>query len=387
MAPSARTRVCVVTGTRAEYGLLRPIMRGLADDPRFTLQVVATGAHLSPEFGMTVTTIEDDGFTVDDRVAMLLSSDSPVGVAKSIGLTTIGFADTFARLQPDLVLVLGDRYEILGVVQAALVARLPVVHLSGGDVTEGAIDDAIRHAITKMSHLHLPFSEASAARIRQLGEDPRRVVVTGNPGLDELVAAPAPSRAEVGEALGFELREHNLLVTYHPVTLADEPPAASFQALLDALDDIGPDVGLILTMPNADTDGRVLIEMTRAYADTRPNAVAHTSLGADRYYRTLRTVDAVVGNSSSGIIEAPAVGVPTVNIGERQRGRLRGASTIDCPPERAAIVAAIGRALAWGDVPVGSPYGDGHATARVLEVLAAIADPRELLTKRFHDLA
>jgi UDP-hydrolysing UDP-N-acetyl-D-glucosamine 2-epimerase len=376
--------VCVVTGTRAEYGLLRPVMRGLRDDDRFTLQVVATGAHLSPEFGSTVTDIEDDGFTVDDRVEMLLSSDSPVGVTTSLGLATIGFADTFARLVPDFVLVLGDRYEILGVVQAALIARVPVIHLSGGDVTEGAIDDAIRHAVTKMSHLHLPFSQDAAERILQMGEDPARVVVTGNPGLDELAATPTPPRDEVAAALGLELRAHNLLVTYHPVTLADEPPATSFQALLDALDDLGPDVGIILTMPNADTDGRVLIDMTRAYADARPNAVAHTSLGADRYQRTLRTVDAVVGNSSSGIIEAPAVGVPTVNVGERQRGRLRGASTIDCPPQRDAIVDAIRRALDWRDVPVGSPYGDGHATARVLAAISAIEDPSGLLAKRFH---
>jgi UDP-hydrolysing UDP-N-acetyl-D-glucosamine 2-epimerase len=378
------TRACVVTGTRAEYGLLRPVMRGLDEDDRFHLQVVATGAHLSPEFGLTVTEVEGDGFTVDDRVEMLLSSDSPVGVTKSLGLATIGFADVFARLDPDLVLVLGDRYELLGVVQAALIARIPVVHLSGGDVTEGAIDDAIRHAITKMAHLHLPFSEDAAARIRQMGEDPRRIVVTGNPGLDELVARPAGSREELGAALGLELRAHNLLVTYHPATSADEPPVATFRALLDALADLGDDVGIILTMPNADTHGRALIEMTRDFADAHANAVAHTSLGADRYQRTLRAVDAVVGNSSSGIIEAPAVGVPTVNIGARQRGRLRGASTIDCAPDRGAIAAAIARALAWDDVPTGSPYGDGHATARVLAALAAVDDPAGLLAKRFH---
>jgi UDP-hydrolysing UDP-N-acetyl-D-glucosamine 2-epimerase len=377
-------RVCVVTGTRAEYGLLRPVLRGLDEDDRFELQLVATGAHLSPEFGHTVDEITADGFTVDDRVEMLLSSDTPVGVTTSLGLATIGFATTFERLVPDVVLVLGDRYEMLGVVQAALIARLPVVHLSGGDVTEGAIDDAIRHAITKLSHLHLPFSEEAAARVRQLGEDPARVVVTGNPGLDELVGLEPWSQARLEEALGFRLRERNVLVTYHPVTLAQEPPAATFEALLDALDALGPEVGVILTGSNADTDGRVLLEMMRRYADARPNAVAHTSLGAVRYQQTLHAVDVVVGNSSSGIIEAPAVGVASVDIGERQRGRLRAPATIDCEPDRDAILAALERALAWTDVPVGSPYGDGHATERVLAAIAAVGDPRQLLEKRFH---
>jgi UDP-hydrolysing UDP-N-acetyl-D-glucosamine 2-epimerase len=379
-----KVRVCVVTGTRAEYGLLRPVLRGLTADDRFDLQVVATGAHLSPEFGLTVTEIEDDGFAVDERVEMLLSSDSAVGVTTSLGLATIGAAGALDRLAPDLVLVLGDRYEILGVVQAALVARVPVVHLSGGDVTEGAIDDAIRHAVTKMSHLHLPFTDDAGARIRQLGEDPARVVVTGNPGLDELVAVDRWSRAELETALGFDLRERNLLVTYHPVTLADEPPAATFEALLDALDALGPEVGLILTGSNADTEGRVLLEMMRTFASARPNAVAHTSLGADRYQQTLHVVDAVVGNSSSGIIEAPAAGVPSVNVGERQRGRLRAPSTVDCPPTRDAIVGAVEQVLGWTDVPAGSPYGDGHATERILAAIAALDDPRALLEKRFH---
>jgi UDP-hydrolysing UDP-N-acetyl-D-glucosamine 2-epimerase len=378
-------RVCAVTGTRAEYGLLQPVIAALGDEPDLELQVVVTGSHLSPEFGRTVEEIEADGTTIDDRVEMLLSSDSAVGVTKSLGLAVIGFADTFERLRPDLVVVLGDRYEILAVAQAALVARIPVVHLSGGDVTEGAIDDAMRHAITKLSHLHLVFSETSAARVRQMGEDPERVIVTGSPGLDELVAWRPEPRRELEDALGLRLRARNLLVTYHPVTLAEEPAVPAFTELLAALDGLGDDVGLILTSPNADTHGRELIEMTNAFADAHDNAVAHASLGRQRYYSCLHTVDAVVGNSSSGLSEAPAVGVATVDIGERQRGRLRAPGTISCPPERGAIAAAIAKALDPASArPTGSPYGDGHAVPRIVAALRAVNDPQQLLQKRFH---
>ena len=376
--------ICVVTGTRADYGLLRPVMQALRDDPRFTLQLVATGAHLSPEFGTTARAIIDDGFVLDDRIEMLLSSDSPVGITTSLGLATIGMAGSLDRLRPDLLLVLGDRYEILAAVQAALVARIPVAHLSGGDVTEGAIDDAIRHAITKMSHLHFVTNGPAASRVTQMGEDPARVIVAGNPGLDDLIRFEPMPRAELSRALGLTLRARNLLVTYHPVTLADEPPAAAFGELLAALDDLGGDVGVVLTLPNADTSGRALIDMSREFAAHRDHVVCHDSLGQLRYWSVLRIADAVVGNSSSGLTEAPAVGVATINIGERQRGRLRAASTIDCPPERAAIRAAIEGALASREVEVSSPYGDGHATDRIVEALAAIDDASALLTKRFH---
>jgi UDP-hydrolysing UDP-N-acetyl-D-glucosamine 2-epimerase len=378
------TAICVVTGTRADYGLLRPVMQALRDDPRFTLQLVATGAHLSPEFGSTARTIVDDGFVLDDQVEMLLSSDSPVGITTSLGLATIGMAGSLDRLRPDLLLVLGDRYEILAAVQAALFARVPVAHLSGGDITEGAIDDAMRHAITKMSHLHFVTNAPAATRVTQMGEDPTRVIVAGNPGLDDLIGFEPMPRAELSRALGLTLRARNLLVTYHPVTLADEPPAAAFGELLAALDDLGGDVGVVLTLPNADTSGRALIDMSREFAAQRDHVVCHDSLGQLRYWSVLKAADAVVGNSSSGLTEAPAVGVATINIGERQRGRLRAASTIDCPPERAAIRTAIERALASGDVEVSSPYGDGHATARIVETLAGIDDVAALLTKRFH---
>lgn len=379
-------RIAVVTGTRADYGLLRPVLRGLADDSRFALQILATGAHLSPEFGRTVEVIADDGFEVTAQVEMLLSSDTPVGITKSLGLGTIGMADALSTLAPDLLLVLGDRYEVLAAVQAALVARIPVAHLSGGDVTEGAIDDAIRHAITKMSHLHLATNAESAARIVQMGEDPAHVHVTGNPGLDDLVRLEPMDRAALEADLGLRWRPHNLLVTYHPVTLADEPAEAAFGELLAALDALGDDVGIVLTCPNADTFGRVLLRMCREFAAARPNVVCHDSLGQRRYWSCLKHVDAVVGNSSSGLSEAPAVGVPAVNVGMRQGGRLRAASTIDVPPERAEILAGIRRALEQRDVAPSSPYGDGRATERILEVLAAAQPFDALLVKRFHPL-
>lgn len=378
--------ICVVTSTRADYGLLRPIMRAIEAEPSLRLSTVATGTHLSPEFGRTSSAIEADGFTIHEQVEMLLSSDTPVGVTTSMGLTIIGFAGVLERLAPDLLLVLGDRYEILAVVQAALIGRVPVAHVSGGDITEGAIDDAIRHAITKLSHLHFVTNAEAGRRVVQMGEDPERVVVSGSAGLDDLVAFEPVSRQVLESQLGLGLREHNLLVTYHPVTLADEPAEHAFGELLAALDALGEDVGLIMTLPNADTDGRVIIDMARRFADAREHVVAHDSLGQERYWSALKTVDAVVGNSSSGLTEAPAVGVPAVNIGERQRGRLRAPSTIDCEPTRSAIEDAVRRALATGRQPPVSPYGDGHATRRILETLLSVQDWTKLVHKTFHTL-
>lgn len=379
-------RLAVVTSTRADYGLLRPVMRRIQASPGFELEVIATGTHLSPEFGWTVDAIEDDGFPVSHRVVMLLSSDSPVGVSKSAGLAMIGMADAIDRADPDLLLLLGDRFEILATAQAALIARVPVAHLCGGDITEGAIDDSMRHAITKLSHLHLVTNDLAARRVIQMGEAPDNVVVTGNPGLDDLLRFEPLPRDQLEATLGMRLRPRNILVTYHPVTLADEPPRTAFAELLAALDALGPDVGIVFTLPNADTWGRAIVHMTRAFVSDREHAVAHASLGQAGYWSCLRSFDAVVGNSSSGLMEAPAVGTPAVNVGERQRGRLRAASTIDCPADREAIGAALQRALASQEVPMGSPYGDGHAAARVLAALRACGDPRQLLVKRFHEL-
>lgn len=379
-------RLTVVTSTRADYGLMRPVMRRIQTTPEYELDVIATGTHLSPEFGRTIEAIKDDGFAVSQCVEMLLSSDSPVGVSKSAGLALIGMADAIARAAPDLLLLLGDRYEILAVAQAALIARVPVAHFCGGDITEGAIDDSMRHAITKLSHLHFVSNEDAARRVIQMGEDPDHVFVTGNPGLDDLIAFESLPRDQLEATLGLRLRSRNILVTYHPATLAEEPPEEAFAELLAALDALGPDVGLVFTLPNADTWGRVLIDMTRRYVDRKQNAVAHKSLGQERYWSCLKSFDAVVGNSSSGLMEAPAVGTPAVNIGERQRGRLRAESAIDCSADRNAIGTALERALAWRHVPASSPYGDGHAAIRIVEALRATGDPSQLLVKHFHEI-
>jgi UDP-hydrolysing UDP-N-acetyl-D-glucosamine 2-epimerase len=375
--------VGVVTSTRADYGLLRPVMRLLQASSWADLRVIATGTHLTREFGHTIDAIAADGFEVDDRVDMLLASDTPVGVTKSMGLATIGFADSYQRLRPDILLLLGDRYEILAAAQAALIAKIPVAHLCGGDVTEGALDDAIRHAITKLSHLHFVTNELAAQRVRQMGEDPQRVHVVGNPGLDDLVPFVPLDRPQLEGQLGMSLQERNLLVTYHPATLASEPPAVAFAELLAALDSLGPNVGIVITMPNADTGGRVLLEMVREFTDKRDHAVSHASLGQVRYWSCLKTFDLVLGNSSSGLMEAPVVGTPAVNVGRRQDGRLRAPTTIDCQPERGAIRTAIERGLAWHDAPRSSPYGDGHAGPRIVDHLSRLEDPSRMLVKRF----
>lgn len=380
------TNVCVVTGTRAEYGLLYWVMKGIEASATLDLRVIVTGMHLSPEFGLTHRLIEADGFTIHERVEMLMSSDTPVGIAKSIGLGTIGMADALARQKPDVLLLLGDRFEIFAAAQAALVARIPVVHLCGGDSTEGASDEAIRHAITKMAHVHLVTNEDSARRVRQLGEDPAQVHVVGNPGLDHLHRLDLLDRPEVEARLGFTLRERNLLITFHPVTLDERPAAGPFSELLEALDSFGADTGLIFTRPNADGFGRVLVTMIDEFVATRNHAVAHTSLGQQLYLSTARLVDAMVGNSSSGLLEAPSLGIATVDIGDRQKGRPRASSVIHVDGGVSAIRAAVSGAIGLDCSKVVNPYGDGRSAPRIVSVLENIGDPRSLVKKRFFDI-
>lgn len=376
-------RICVITGTRAEYGLLYWVMKEIQQDAELQLQVIATGMHLSPEFGLTYRVIETDGFSIDSKVEMLLSSDTPVGIAKSIGLGVIGFADALERLKPDLLLLLGDRFEILAAAQAALVARIPIAHIAGGDLTEGAFDEAIRHSITKMAHLHFVTNEFSARRVRQLGEHPDYVFMVGNPGLDHIRRLTLLSREELEHSLEFCFREKNLLVTFHPATLDHCSPALQFEELLKALAALGPEVGLIFTMPNADTDGRVIMRMIGDFVESHPNAKAFTSLGQLRYLSALAQVDAVVGNSSSGLYEAPSFKTPTVNIGDRQGGRLQAASVVNCPSDAAAIRTAIDTAFALDCSAVVNPYGDGESSERIVAVLKQLPEASSLLKKRF----
>lgn len=385
----SKRRICVVTGTRAEYGLLYWLLREIEADADLDLLLVVTGMHLSPEFGMTVREIEADGFRADERVEMLLSSDTPAGITKSIGMGLLGFADVFDRNRPDVLVLLGDRFEILAAAQAALVARIPIAHIHGGESTIGAIDDAIRHSITKMSHYHYVAAEPYRKRVIQLGEHPERVHVVGAPGLDHVRRSELLTRAEIGQSLGVALRIPTLLITYHPVTLDDRDPSEPMTELLAALDAV-PEALLILTKANADPRGHIINEMIDSYvAKHADRAKAFTSLGRQRYISALHHVDAVVGNSSSGIIEAPAAHIPTVNIGDRQGGRLRAASVIDCEEKRDDIAAAIREALspefrrsASSSI---SQYGDGNASRRIKEHLKD-APLDSVLKKRFFDL-
>jgi UDP-hydrolysing UDP-N-acetyl-D-glucosamine 2-epimerase len=378
-------RLCAVTGCRADFGLYQSVLAELAVEPRFRVELAATGMHLSPEFGMTVREVEAAGYSVGIRVETLLSSDSPVGVAKALGLGVMGFADAWAQHRPDLVLVLGDRFEMFAAAQAAFVLRIPIAHIGGGDVTEGALDDAMRHGISRMAALHFTTSAPASARLIRMGEPPDRVFTVGNPGLDHLKHMILLDRVELEAALGFALRPRNLLVTFHPVTLDPVPSATQVEELLSALDGLGEEVGLIVTLPNADTEGRALIAHLRAFAAGRVNVTMHTSLGSLRYLSALAHVDAVVGNSSSGLLEAPSFGTPTVNIGDRQKGRLRAASVIDCLPEHGAIAAAIARALTLDTRGVENPYGDGESASRIRRALAGIADFAPLIVKGFHE--
>ena len=376
-----------MSGTRAEYGLLRWVMEEIRSHPNLRLQIIATGMHLSPEFGLTHREIEADGFAIDRKVEMLLSSDTPTGVAKSMGLGMIGFADALAQLEPDLMLVLGDRFEIFAAVSAAMVARIPVAHVHGGEATEGVIDESIRHSITKMSHLHFVAADEYRRRVVQLGEQPDRVFLVGGIGIDNIKRLTLLDRPALEASLGFKLGSRNLLVTFHPVTLETATSGEQMYELLAALDGLR-DTHIIFTMPNADTDGRTLIDQIEQFTATHSTAKAFTSLGQLRYLSAIRHVDGVVGNSSSGLTEVPTFQKGTVDIGDRQRGRLRAESVIGCAPERRAIRRAIdemysasfqGRLQA-----VRNPYGDGGASTQIVSTLAT-ARIDGILKKRFYD--
>jgi GDP/UDP-N,N'-diacetylbacillosamine 2-epimerase (hydrolysing) len=379
-------KICVLTASRSEYGLLRPLILAIRDDSRLSLQLIVTGAHLAPGQGQTETEIERDGLRPDRRVEMLLDSDSGPGMAKSMGLALIGLADALEQLRPDVLVLLGDRYETLAAASAALACRVPVAHLHGGELTEGAIDDAIRHAVTKLSHLHFVAASEYAARVVSLGEHPDRVFQVGALGLDNIAKLEPLGRAALERDLDFRFGERNLLVTFHPETLANEAPEAQLEPLLMALDAF-PDVHLLFTLPNADAGGHAIRRRIERFVAGRPNARARSSLGQLRYLSFLREADGMAGNSSSGLIEAPSMRKGTVNIGGRQAGRLRASSVLDCSNEVAAIRSAIKRLYSadfqTGLVSVCNPYGDGGAAGRIAEVLAT-RDLEGLARKKFY---
>lgn len=381
-------KICVVTGTRAEFGLLRWLMQEIEACDALTLQVIATGMHLSPEFGSTYREIEQAGFNIDARVEMLLSADTASAVTKSMGLGLIGYADAYARLAPDMVVLLGDRFEIFAAAAAAMIAGIPIAHLHGGETTEGAFDEAIRHSITKMSHLHFVAAEDYRKRVIQLGEQPERVFLVGGLGIDAIKRTTLMTREALEASLNFAFGPRNLLITFHPVTLESQSSAHQMSELLKALDGL-QDTHLIFTMPNADTGGRELTAMVDAFVDTHPNARAYSSLGQLRYLSCMHFVDGVVGNSSSGLAEAPSMGIGTIDIGDRQRGRLRAASVIHCEPGQDQITQALhtlySSAFKASLSQVVNPYGTGGASQRIVEVLAA-HPLDQLIKKKFHDI-
>lgn len=383
-----RRKICVITGSRADYGLLRWVMEGIRQAPSLELQVIATGTHLSPEFGFTYREIERDGFSIDRKVEMLLSSDTSTGLAKSMGLGLIGIGEALQQLAPDFILVLGDRFEIFSVAAAATVARIPIAHLHGGESTEGAFDEAMRHSITKMSHLHFVAAEGYRKRVIQLGEHPDRVFLVGGLGIDNVRRLTLLDRTALEASIGFKLGSKNLLVTFHPVTLENATSPKQMAELLSALESL-EDTQLIFTMPNADTDGRVLQDMVKQFVISHANACAFTSLGYLHYLSCVRHVDGVVGNSSSGLLEVPSFGKGTINIGHRQRGRLKADSVIDCSPDRKSIEVALQRLYSPTFQAilknVHNPYDEGGASEKIVRVLQDY--PLEsILNKSFYDL-
>jgi UDP-N-acetylglucosamine 2-epimerase (non-hydrolysing) len=378
--------VGVVTTTRSDYGPFLPVLRQIQADPDLNLYLIVAGMHLSPEFGLTVRAIEQDGFDIADRVDMLLASDTPEGISKSMGLGTIGFAQAYARFQPDILLVLGDRFEMHSAVVAALPFKIPVAHIGGGEATEGAIDESIRHSITKMSHLHFVSTNEYAERVIQMGEEPWRVVVSGAPSLDSLRSFTPETWEELQNKWNFDLAGPVLLVTFHPVTLDYENTGDYMVELLEALD--GSRSDLIFTYPNADTHGRQIIEMIERFTSNHPRSWAAASLGTESYFSLMTHAAAMVGNSSSGIIESPSFKLPVVNIGNRQQGRIQSKNVLNVGYRREEIREGIKTALSssFRDSLSGlaNPYGDGNAAERIVSELKSVSLDEQFLIKRFY---
>ncbi|MCK9276309.1 MAG: UDP-N-acetylglucosamine 2-epimerase [Syntrophales bacterium] len=381
-------KICIVTGSRAEYGLLRGLMKEINADTDLRLQIISTCMHLSPEFGLTYRQIEEDGFSIDKKIEMLLSSDTSVGVSKSMGVGMIGFADAYEELKPDLVILLGDRFETFCASAAACIARIPLAHIHGGETTQGAVDEAFRHSITKMSHLHFTATAEYRRRVIQLGEHPDTVINVGGLGVDNIKNLKLLDRNSFERAIDFKLGEKNLLVTYHPVTLEKKKSEDQFKQLLEALDQL-EDTKLIFTNPNADTDGRIIIKMIAEYVKKNNNAVAFANLGQLRYLSSLQFVDGVIGNSSSGILEAPTFKIGTVNVGDRQKGRIKAESVIDCDPKKEAIRAAVEKlySIRFQSLlkNVKNPYGEGGAALKIKKHVKEI-NLDNILKKIFYDV-
>jgi len=383
-----RKTVCIITGTRAEYGLLRPLIDKILVDDIFDLRLVATGSHLSTAFGETYHEIENDGYTIHAKIKMALDSDTHAGMARATGSVIVAFTDYFETHRPDMLIVLGDRFELLAAAIAASILCIPIAHIAGGDTSEGAIDEFIRHSITKMSYLHFPTNEQSLRRIIQLGETPERVFNVGALNIDNIVSRPLLSIDELSMNLGFDLDGEYALITYHPVTMREDSAVADFTELLNSIDCF-PNMKYLFTKANADSGGRAINAILDKFVVSRQNCMAHASLGNLRYLSAMKHAFFVIGNSSSGLYETPIFGIPCINIGDRQRGRLRAENVIDCPPEKKAIEAAINqarggkfRAIAKKVV---NPFGDGNSAEKISEKINHYLQTDNIdLTKSFY---
>lgn len=383
-------KIVFVTATRAEYGLLKPLIIKMLSDSYFDTRVVATGMHLSPEFGMTVREIENDGVHIDKRIEILMSSDTSVGLSKSMGLAMISVSEYFDESKPDALIVLGDRFETLAICAAATNARIPIFHLHGGEATEGLIDEAIRHSITKMSYLHFTSTEAYRKRVIQMGEAPNRVFNVGAIGVENALNTQLYTKEELEDSIGFSLGEKYVVGTFHPVTLENATAEAQIHELLRAIND-HKDYCYLFTKANADTDGRIINEVLESYTKVTPNFYLVDSLGMRRYLSALKYASFVIGNSSSGLIEVPSFHIPTINIGDRQRGRIAGGTVINCEPTHESIDGAIKKAISPEFIKTlkneKNPYGDGNVSDKIISVIRHffLNDAIDI-KKKFYDL-
>lgn len=384
-------KICIITGTRAEYGLLSPLIKKIDEDKELKLQLVVTGMHLSPEFGLTYKQIEEDGYKIDEKVEMLLSSDTSVGISKSMGLAMISFSEVIERLKPDMVLVLGDRYEIFAICSVCSIFKVPIAHLHGGETTEGAFDECFRHSITKMSYLHFTSTNEYRNRVIQLGEQPNRVFNVGAIGIENIKNIKLLSKEELEESINFKLDNRYVLVTFHPVTLENNTSEKQFKNLLDVLDSI-KNLNVIFTKSNSDTDGRIINKMIDEFVskDTK-KYVAFTSMGSLRYLSAMKYCDVIIGNSSSGIVEAPSFKTPTINIGDRQKGRIQAKSVINCEPNKKDIKEALNKSLSKEFIEyikdTINPYEQDNVSLKIIEEIKYFLYNNKIdLKKKFYDL-
>lgn len=381
-------KICILTATRAEYGLLKPIIKKLMLEQEFDVRIIVTGAHLSTEFGLTYKEIELDGIIIDEKIEILLSSDTPTAISKSMGLALISFSSYFERQKPDMLIVLGDRYETLAVCIAAMNERIPIAHLYGGEITEGAVDDSIRHAITKLSYLHFTSTDAYRNRVIQLGEQPDRVFCVGAIGIENILQEKLLSKSDLESEINFSLDLPYVMITFHPVTLEDNSAQNQFQELLKALEKY-TNMKMIFTKANADTNGRIINSMIDEFTKHNNNAIAFSSMGSLKYLSALKYCKLVIGNSSSGLLEAPSFCIPTINIGDRQKGRLQASSVVNCEPIEEEVIAAIDKALdaEFAEIvrKTKNPYGNGDTSSKIIQVIKSVFTSKIDLKKKFYD--